>query len=72
MVVVDNARKMIGKTIDIVVTSVLQTTAGKMIFGRFLDPALAGQGAPAAVTTVADADVPRRARHVPPAAAAGK
>jgi len=35
MVVVDNARKMISKTIDITVTSVLQTTAGKMIFGRF-------------------------------------
>ena len=41
MVVVDNARKMIGKTIDVVVTSVLQTTAGKMIFGRFIDPSLA-------------------------------
>jgi uncharacterized protein YacL len=38
MVVVDNARKMISKTIDIVVTSVLQTTAGKMIFGRYLEP----------------------------------
>ena len=38
MVVVDNARKMIGKTIDVVVTSVLQTTAGKMIFGRFIEP----------------------------------
>ena len=35
MVVVDNARKQISKTIDIIVTSVLQTTAGKMIFGRF-------------------------------------
>jgi uncharacterized protein YacL len=35
MVVVDNARKMIGRNIDISVTSVLQTTAGKMIFGRF-------------------------------------
>jgi len=35
MVVVDNARKMIGKNIDISVTSVLQTTAGKMIFGRW-------------------------------------
>jgi uncharacterized protein YacL len=35
MVVVDNARRMIAKTVDIVVTSVLQTTAGKMIFGRF-------------------------------------
>jgi len=33
--VVDNARKMIGKTIDIAVTSVLQTTAGKMIFGKW-------------------------------------
>jgi len=42
MVVVDNARKMISKTIDIVVTSVLQTTAGKMIFGRFIE---AGAGA---------------------------
>jgi uncharacterized protein YacL len=35
MVVVDNAKKMISKTIDISVTSVLQTTAGKMIFGRY-------------------------------------
>ena len=35
MVVVDNARRMIGKNIDIQVTSVLQTTAGKMIFGRY-------------------------------------
>ena len=34
MVVVDNARRMIGKNIDIMVTSVLQTTAGKMIFGK--------------------------------------
>jgi len=37
MVVVDNAKKMISKTIDIAVTSVLQTTAGKMIFGKFDD-----------------------------------
>jgi len=35
MVVVDNARKMIGKTVESSVTSVLQTTAGKMIFGRY-------------------------------------
>jgi hypothetical protein len=34
MVVVDNARKLIGRNADIAVTSVLQTTAGKMIFGR--------------------------------------
>jgi uncharacterized protein YacL len=37
MVVVDNARRMISKTIDISVTSVLQTTAGKMIFGKYDD-----------------------------------
>jgi uncharacterized protein YacL len=43
MVVVDNARKMISKTIDIVVTSVLQTTAGKMIFGRYIEPGMAAQ-----------------------------
>ena len=41
MVVVDNARKMIGKTVDISVTSVLQTTAGKMIFGKFDDRTMA-------------------------------
>ncbi|MDI6698414.1 MAG: TRAM domain-containing protein [Candidatus Saccharicenans sp.] len=35
MVVVDNARRMIGQTVDITVTSVLQTTVGKMIFGRY-------------------------------------
>lgn len=35
MVVVDNARRLISKTIDITVTSVLQTTAGKMIFGKY-------------------------------------
>jgi len=34
MVVVDNARRLIGKNADIAVTSVLQTTAGKMIFGK--------------------------------------
>ena len=39
MVVVDNGRKMISKNIDVVVTSVLQTTAGKMIFGRYIEPA---------------------------------
>jgi len=35
MVVVDNSRKMIGQNVEITVTSVLQTTVGKMIFGRF-------------------------------------
>jgi hypothetical protein len=42
---VDNARKMIGKTIDIAVTSVLQTTAGKMIFGKWDERAAARQEA---------------------------
>jgi uncharacterized protein YacL len=37
MVVVDNARRMIGQTVAIMVTSVLQTTVGKMIFGRYND-----------------------------------
>ena len=39
MVVVDNARKLIGRNADIAVTSVLQTTAGKMIFGRLWEEA---------------------------------
>ena len=34
MVVVDHARKLIGKSVDISVTSVLQTASGKMIFGK--------------------------------------
>jgi uncharacterized protein YacL len=34
MVVVDHARHLISKRADIVVTSVLQTSAGKMIFGK--------------------------------------
>jgi len=55
MVVVDNARSMIGKTIDVVVTSVLQTTAGKMIFGRFIDAN--------AVPTPIDREGGRRARN---------
>lgn len=46
MVVVDNAKRLISKTIDITVTSVLQTTAGKMIFGRFDERA---QGAAASM-----------------------
>jgi uncharacterized protein YacL len=34
MVVVDNARRLINKNVDVAVTSVLQTTAGRMIFTR--------------------------------------
>ena len=52
MVVVDNARKMIGKTIDISVTSVLQTTAGKMIFGKWDDRTGSRSDSRAAVNAV--------------------
>jgi uncharacterized protein YacL len=34
MVVVEHARKLIGKSADLIVTSVLQTTAGRMIFAK--------------------------------------
>ncbi|HEX5236187.1 MAG TPA: PIN domain-containing protein [Silvibacterium sp.] len=39
MVVVDHARRMIGRSVEIAVTSVLQTASGKMIFGRIEDSA---------------------------------
>ena len=67
MVVVDNARKMISKTIEIVVTSVLQTTAGKMIFGRYIEPGMATQAAapvPAAAVETREENG-RRARPAP-------
>ncbi|HVA72686.1 MAG TPA: PIN domain-containing protein [Candidatus Limnocylindrales bacterium] len=58
MVVADGARKMINKTVDITVTSVHQTTAGKMIFGRYdergeQNPARAVQPAPGSSAEVA-------------------
>jgi hypothetical protein len=56
MVVVDNARSKIGRNLDIIVTSVLQTTAGRMIFGRFAE---AGAAPP---TTGAGEDTGRRPR----------
>jgi uncharacterized protein YacL len=34
MVVVENGRRSLGRTIDVTVTSVLQTTAGRMIFSK--------------------------------------
>ncbi len=34
MIVVENGRKKIGQTVEIIVTSVLQTAAGRMIFGK--------------------------------------
>ena len=39
MIVVDNARRCIGRNVDVVVTSVLQTTAGRMIFTRLKEDA---------------------------------
>jgi uncharacterized protein YacL len=39
MVVVDQGKKALGKTIEVSVTSVLQTTAGKMIFCRWIESA---------------------------------
>jgi uncharacterized protein YacL len=63
MVVVDNARKMISKTIDIVVTSVLQTTAGKMIFGRHIDGSTAAHAGPQPVPVRAAAPAAPAAQH---------
>jgi uncharacterized protein YacL len=34
MIVIENGRRMIGETIDVAVTSALQTNAGRMIFAR--------------------------------------
>ena len=39
MVVVDDARKNLGKSVDVVVTSVLQTTSGRMIFAKLKEQA---------------------------------
>ena len=37
MVVIDNARKYIGRNVEVSVTSVLQTSAGRMIFTKLFD-----------------------------------
>ncbi len=62
MVVVDNARRMISRNIDVVVTSVLQTTAGKMIFGRYIE------GTPAVGVQAGAVATPVSAPSAPPAA----
>jgi hypothetical protein len=51
MVVVDQGKKALGRTIEVTVTSVLQTTAGKMIFCRWAESSL-----------VPDADLRREPR----------
>ena len=43
MVVVDHARKLIGKPVEISVTSVLQTASGKMIFGKLEENGKGGE-----------------------------
>ena len=37
MIVVDDAKRLLGKAVDVVVTSVLQTTSGRMIFAKLKD-----------------------------------
>ena len=67
MVVVDNARRMISKNIDIVVTSVLQTTAGKMIFGRYIEAPVTASIAAVGSTSVTITCAPMpRAREATP------
>lgn len=65
MVVVDGAKRLISKTIDISVTSVLQTTAGKMIFGRFDDRHHHVYDKPGAPGPSHDRESTRREDHAP-------
>ena len=46
MVVVEGGREHINESVTIVVTSVLQTSAGRMVFGRVEAPARPAEGAP--------------------------
>jgi uncharacterized protein YacL len=41
MIVVEGGRDYLNKTVSVTVTSVLQTSAGRMIFGRYEAPAKA-------------------------------
>ena len=34
MIVIENGRRLVGETVDVTVTSVLQTSAGRMIFAK--------------------------------------
>ena len=67
MVVVDHARRHISETIEITVTSVLQTTAGKMIFGRYEGSGGSSGQRPALRRGAAQADKPQKVEQ-----AAGK
>jgi uncharacterized protein YacL len=62
MVVVDGARRLINKTVDILVTSVHQTPAGKMIFGRLDErPATGNDPAMRQAAAVGRSERPERA-----------
>jgi uncharacterized protein YacL len=60
MVVVDQAKRALGRTIEVSVTSVLQTTAGKMIFCRWAEAV----GEDTARSRVGDRREPRNGRDV--------
>jgi uncharacterized protein YacL len=60
MVVVDQAKRALGRTIEVSVTSVLQTTAGKMIFCRWAEAV----GEDTARGRVGDRREPRNGRDV--------
>jgi hypothetical protein len=63
MVVVDGARRLINRTVDITVTSVHQTTAGKMIFGRLDERTEASAARTAPTHGIADVPSPRPVEH---------
>jgi uncharacterized protein YacL len=44
MVVVEHGKRYLGQTIDVSVTSVLQTSAGRMIFSRLREEEHGGGG----------------------------
>ncbi|MEX2543556.1 MAG: PIN domain-containing protein, partial [Phycisphaeraceae bacterium] len=73
MVVVEDGRDHLGREVRLVVTSTLQTSAGRMIFGRY-ESLLEEAPAPAAPATTAAAATPPAdhadAGHGPPAHAA--
>jgi uncharacterized protein YacL len=66
MVVIDGGRRAINKTVDIIVTSVHQTTAGKMIFGRYDDrDALRNHVAPPVEAAPRPVETPTTAERLP-------
>jgi len=65
MVVVDGAKRFINRNVDILVTSVHQTTAGKMIFGRMDERAENGNGGGAVARRAATAGAGAGAGRLP-------